>query len=269
MYFKPLLQSEDINYKLKRIVGSQYNSSNGSSATFGTERFTGSFRLWSSFSCSVNSSSLVTIGSSPLQQVKSSLLYNSINNLIYKYTGALRPVRSQPIFTCIVFDKDALGDYISISPTGTFITSNGNTYIPKTSLSGNQLYNTNNFIPIITGPAVQVGMLFPQQGVFVNFNQGGYVLGGTTIAFWSPINYKSQAYYFRRLGCKQFNFSNNQSFSAGSLSRTYITTVGLYGQADPTRLNPTASPLLAVAKLITPCKKNDESDYLFKVNLQY
>jgi len=34
-------------------------------------------------------------------------------------------------------------------------------------------------------------------------------------------------------------------------------------------LNPTSSPLLAVAKLITPVKKNDETDVIFKINLEY
>ena len=263
MFYKSL-QNEDENFKIKSIVGQQYNSSNGSSATFGNSRSTGSFRLWTSFACNLNSSSAVTLALG--QTVKSSILYNRINSIIQKYTGSFRP-SSQQTFNCILFDKDAFGDSVSANQPGTFITSNSLTFTVNTSLSGNDLYNAKNYVPIMYG-AIQVGLLFPRQGVFVNFNQA-YTLGGNTIVFWAPVYYKAEAYYFRRLGCKQFNFSNNPSFSAESLTRTFITTIGLYGQRDKTSASPTTAPLLAVAKLITPCKKNDETDYLFKVNLQY
>jgi len=87
-FYKPLLEDEDKNFKLKQIVGRQYGARNGSSAAFGSERSTGSFRLWTSFTRGVNSADLVDLGNS--QTVKSSLLYNSVNSLIKKYTGSFR-----------------------------------------------------------------------------------------------------------------------------------------------------------------------------------
>jgi hypothetical protein len=88
MSFYKSLQDEDKNFKLKRLTGRAYGVSNGSTATFGGSRRTGSFRLWTSFTCNVNSNTLVNIGNG--QQVRSKLLYNSLNQLVKKYTGSLR-----------------------------------------------------------------------------------------------------------------------------------------------------------------------------------
>lgn len=271
MFFKTLMDAEK-NFKQKQITSVQYSRSNGSSASFGNSRSTAGARLWISFSRGVNSSNTITLG--PSLTAQSKLLYNSINNLVKKYTGSLRPSASQPYFDCVVFDKDAFGDYISISSTGTFITSGaGFTLVRKSaagSLSGNQVYNQNNYIPIsIQSTSRQSGMLFPWQGVYVHYNQSNRLNGYNTTVVWSPVTYKERALYFPRAGSKQFNFSNNPSFDASSMTRTYITTVGLYGQRSEVGLNANASPLLAVAKLALPVKKNDERQYIFKVSLEY
>ena len=257
------------NFKLKQILGGQYNRSNGSSAVFGGSRRTGDFRLWISFTRGINATDYIILGQGLSAQSK--LIYNSMNQLVKKYTGRYRPTGSQPFFDCVVFDKDAFGDFIQISSTGAFITSDGNTYLSKSAvagLSGNQTFNTNNYIPISINAGAQSGILFPWQGVYVHFDQTNR-LDGTTVVLWQPLNFKQSAMYFPRAGVKQFNFANNPSYSAASLTRTYITTVGLYGQQDAQGLNTGSSPLLAVAKITTPVKKNDETEYLFKINLEF
>lgn len=269
MSFYRSLQEDQKNFKQKRITGRQYNASNGSSASFGGSRRTGSFRLWNSFTRSVNDTAVVDLGYGV--QRRSNLLYHNLNSLYKKYVGSRLSTVSYPTFQCIAFDRRAYGDYVSFPATGNVITSNVGAFQRKSyarSLSGNQLYNTNNYIPIVKDDGTPVGILFPWQGIYLNYNQI-INMGGTTTVFWNPVSYKQQAYYFCRANNGGFNFSNNISFSAGSSTRTYITTMGLYGQSGTQGLQVGASPLLAVAKLSTPVKKNDEVQYIFKVNVEF
>ena len=77
-------------------------------------------------------------------------------------------------------------------------------------------------------------------------------------------------YYFTRVKNSQFNYTTNPSFieSDGTLSfssmndnpRTYITTVGLYNDANE---------LVAVAKLSQPLAKDFTKEALIKVKLDY
>ena len=81
----------------------------------------------------------------------------------------------------------------------------------------------------------------------------------------------SSTHYFCRAGNKEFNFSNNPTFftaSDGTFTqptffkdpKTYITTVGLYNDANE---------LLAVAKLSQPVLKSYSREALIKVKLDF
>jgi hypothetical protein len=81
----------------------------------------------------------------------------------------------------------------------------------------------------------------------------------------------SSTHYFIRLRNKQYNYSNNPTFSNpenGSLviadfrtnPRTYITTVGLYNAQNE---------MLAVAKLSKPVRKSFDEEILLRVRLDF
>ncbi len=82
---------------------------------------------------------------------------------------------------------------------------------------------------------------------------------------------KRSSFYFCRVPNNEFNHSQNPSFSTGSNAQlvhnsfitdptTYITTVGLYNIHNE---------LLAVAKLSQPFKKDQNTEALIKVRLDY
>lgn len=81
----------------------------------------------------------------------------------------------------------------------------------------------------------------------------------------------STAHYFVRATNREFNFSNNPTFTTGSDGtftestfvrnpRTFITTVGLYSNANE---------LLAVAKTSQPIPKSFDKEVLIKVKLDF
>jgi len=81
----------------------------------------------------------------------------------------------------------------------------------------------------------------------------------------------STAHYFVRATNREFNFSNNPTFTTGSDGtfaessfvndpKTYITTVGLYSDANE---------LLAVAKTSQPIPKSFDKEVLIKVKLSF
>jgi len=81
----------------------------------------------------------------------------------------------------------------------------------------------------------------------------------------------TSTYYFIRVKHNDFNFSNNPSFSTGSLGdfrhssminnpSTYITSVGLYNDANE---------LLAIAKLSKPLLKTFERESLIRICLNF
>ena len=82
---------------------------------------------------------------------------------------------------------------------------------------------------------------------------------------------KRSSFYFCRVPNNEFNHSQNPSFSTGDNAQlvhnsfitdptTYITTVGLYNIHNE---------LLAVAKLSQPFKKDQNTEALIKVRLDY
>jgi hypothetical protein len=77
--------------------------------------------------------------------------------------------------------------------------------------------------------------------------------------------------FFCRATAPDFNFSNNPTFTSGSLGeyqnptfygnpQTFITTVGLYDNANK---------LVAVGRLSAPVLKNFQTEAVIKVNLTY
>ena len=77
--------------------------------------------------------------------------------------------------------------------------------------------------------------------------------------------------YFCRAGTSEFNYSSNPTYVSGSeiinknsdeenLPTSYITTVGLYSDANQ---------LLAVGKLSEPLKKTPENELTLRVRLDY
>ena len=81
----------------------------------------------------------------------------------------------------------------------------------------------------------------------------------------------TSTYYFVRAKNSDYNFSNNPTYTTGSVgqlkqgtfvgaSKTYITTVGLYNDRQE---------LLAVAKLSKPLLKSFENEYVVKVKLDF
>lgn len=81
----------------------------------------------------------------------------------------------------------------------------------------------------------------------------------------------SSTYYFIRVGHNEFNYSNNPSFTTGSMGliryslfhtdpRVYITTVGLYNDSNE---------LLAVAKTSKPLLKSFTRECLLRVKIDF
>lgn len=87
----------------------------------------------------------------------------------------------------------------------------------------------------------------------------------------------TSTYYFVRANSNEFNYSNNPSFLSGSTAveksqgklllnsynqetRTYVTSVGLYNDANE---------LIAVAKLSKPLEKSEEKELAIRVKLDF
>lgn len=96
------------------------------------------------------------------------------------------------------------------------------------------------------------------------------ISGGADFQARSTENVSSN-HYFIRVNNREFNFSNNPTFTTGSIGKfyhstmegdpkVYPTTIGLYNDANE---------LIAVAKLSQPQKKSFDSELLIKVKLDF
>ena len=114
-----------------------------------------------------------------------------------------------------------------------------------------------------TGAADNAGKMVNSILLGVDAQQGG-------LTFRSEEDQTSVS-YFCRAKARDFNFSNNPTFSSGSDNgfsntdfegnpQSFITTVGLYNSGDN---------LVAVGRLSTPVKKNYTTEATIKVNLTY
>ena len=143
-------------------------------------------------------------------------------------------------------------------------------------------------------PGGGIGLFYPDQGIIllnadildatgsIGTSQASDTVGGNVPKFFTMITggakfqarreeRLSSTHYFCRAGNKEFNFSNNPTFftaSDGTFTnatffkdpKTYITTVGLYNDANE---------LLAVAKLSQPVLKSYSREALIKVKLDF
>ncbi len=96
------------------------------------------------------------------------------------------------------------------------------------------------------------------------------VSGGLDFQARSTENVSSN-HYFIRVNNREFNFSNNPTFTTGSIgkfkhtsmegdSKVYPTTIGLYNDANE---------IIAVAKMSQPIKKSFDTEMLVKVKLDF
>jgi hypothetical protein len=92
-----------------------------------------------------------------------------------------------------------------------------------------------------------------------------------TATIVKSIKTASTNFYYVKVKNTEYNYSNNPSYTTGSLNTikynsfkanpvTYITTIGLYNDYYD---------LLAVAKISKPIKKSFNSEYLFKIKLDF
>ena len=87
-------------------------------------------------------------------------------------------------------------------------------------------------------------------------------------SFNGQVNFSTKMYFCRAFS-NEYNYSNNQTFWSGSSDQktyrisepqTFITTIGLYNDADQ---------LLAVGKLSQPLKKDFGRESVIRVRLDF
>ena len=146
------------------------------------------------------------------------------------------------------------------------------------------------------GNKVYMGLAYPDMGILLlNASTASYTVNSNALPFNpTPANYYeniqnfyegcqggdfkarntqniSSQFYFVRVMSRDFNFSNNPSFTSGSNGAfrhqtminnptVYVTTVGLYDDNHN---------LLAVAKLSRPFQKNYQKESLIRVKLDF
>jgi len=145
-----------------------------------------------------------------------------------------------------------------------------------------------------SGAYAYYGLMYPEHGVIVldataishsiglavtqsvnidEFNQGIFLQSMVSASSFSARNTQtiSSTYYFVRVKNSEYNFSNNPSFTTGSVGdlrfsemvknpRTYLTTVGLYNDDNE---------LLAVAKISQPLLKTFHAEANIKIKLDF
>ena len=209
----------------------------------------------------------------PLSTISSSRATNA--------TGSVLLSGSAKTFTFI--------DDSSLSPG--IETSAGRVYNVVSGSIDNGVYNTSN--------PVYYGLFYPKYGTIVldgkmldqdlgfTTNTGSNSEGSNHFALFHSISGSfgangqafearnqetvTSTHYFVRIKNGNYNFSNNPSFTTGSVGefnqstfigdpKTYITTVGLYNNSQE---------LLAVAKMSKPLLKNFSKEALIRVKLDF
>lgn len=123
-------------------------------------------------------------------------------------------------------------------------------------------------IPLWSGSKTLVNL---QDSGSINNIVDGFRKKTERVVFHNQVNICSTSYYIRANN-SEFNYSSNATFiddekrirvtsgSNAQLTRTYITTIGLYDANDN---------LLAVAKLNKPVVKSPENEAVFRVRLDF
>ena len=126
-----------------------------------------------------------------------------------------------------------------------------------------------------------VGLLYPAMGICVLQSSALGISSYTDFTTANKIKLTSiqgrsrenisSTYYFVRIKNAEFNYSNNPTFTTGSVGlirqttfytdpKTYITTIGLYNDRNE---------LLAVAKTSKPIQKSFSNELLLKIKLDF
>lgn len=203
------------------------------------------------------------------------------------YTGSNVGIKSSnPAYISLIDDSGDTDQSVGFSAAGRVYN------IISGSLTQGGYVSNNDYI--------YYGLAYPDMGMlvldgqmlnqFLSFNTvtGSGVAGDnawklyTSISGAMPVNanYSFQArneeiinstHYFVRVKNGEYNFSNNPSFTTGSVGefsqvtfvgdpKTYITTIGMYNDNQE---------LLAVAKLSKPVQKSFQNEALIKVKLDF
>jgi len=205
-------------------------------------------------------------------------------------------------------DTNATGSVVTGSTVYTLIDDSGNSGAPTVGSSG-RVYNIvsgsiNGGIHNPTSP-VYYGLVYPDYGVMIlngdtldanlsfTTNTGSISEGNNHFALFhsisgsgvltnpatsDPYGFQARnaetitsAHYFVRIKNAEYNFSNNPSFTTGSVGefaqstfvgdpKVYITTIGMYNDQRE---------LLAVAKLSQPLLKSFKNEALIRVKLDF
>ena len=120
----------------------------------------------------------------------------------------------------------------------------------------------------VSGKSINSGIVYEGKNHFLLYNA---IKGGADFEARRTENV-STSHYFVRATNREFNFSNNPTFTSGSSDgsfvestferdpRTYITTIGLYNDANE---------MLAVAKTSQPIAKSFDKEVLIAVKLDF
>lgn len=197
------------------------------------------------------------------------------------------------------------GSNVEVSSSNKAISLIDDSSTTSTTLLGNsgRIYNIvsgsiTNGVHLQSGAPVYYGLSYPDMGILIlngemlnasaSFNTvtGSNVAGDNAMKLFKSIsgsivnNLLPQArneqtvtstHYFVRMKNGEYNFSNNPTFTTGSVgefkqptfigdSKVYLTTVGLYNDRQE---------LLAVAKLSQPIQKSFNSEVLVKCKIDY
>jgi hypothetical protein len=183
------------------------------------------------------------------------------------------------------------------SGTRTFIDNSGANTNPTISQSGRVFSIVSGSITGGSASSTVYGLAYPDVGILVfhpaaisssiglAFSTASYVAAGmnsnigkffTAISGGASFQARteeniSSTYYFVRVAHNEFNYSNNPTFTTGSLNairysmfhsdpRVYITSVGLYNNDNE---------LLAIAKMSRPILKSFTREALIRVRLDF
>ena len=213
-----------------------------------------------------------------------------------------------PLISLTSRNTNATGSVVTGSTVFTLIDDSGNSGAPTVGSSG-RVFNIvsgsiNNGIYNSTSP-VYYGLVYPDYGVMIlnaqtldanlSFltNTGSSSEGNNHFAMYHSISGSAtktnpatsdpygfsarnaetitSTHYFVRIKNAEYNFSNNPSFTTGSVGefrqstflgdpKTYITTIGMYSDQRE---------LLAVAKLSQPLLKSFKNEALIRVKLDF
>ena len=120
----------------------------------------------------------------------------------------------------------------------------------------------------VSGKSINSGIVYEGKNHFLLYNA---IKGGADFEARRTENV-STSHYFVRATNREFNFSNNPTFTSGSSDgsfvestferdpKTYITTIGLYNDANE---------MLAVAKTSQPIPKSFDKEVLIAVKLDF